>query len=116
MSVKAWCVREKGEFTVQVVFAETRGKAKAIAQNVDDTLSCCDFLDLEATREKAADRFYKDGTTYMDWSDDVDRLNLVKYLEFRCEYIEPYLCESCSAKEICDDYAEWQEKQDGDSK
>ena len=29
--MKAWVVKEKGEFCAEVVFAETRGKAKALA-------------------------------------------------------------------------------------
>ena len=36
--MKAWLVREKDEFCAEVVFAETRGKARALAKRAD----CCE--------------------------------------------------------------------------
>ena len=44
--MKAWLVREKGTFCAEIVFAETRGKARALARRTD----CCEdarFTDIE---------------------------------------------------------------------
>lgn len=49
--MKAWLVREKGEFVAAVVFAETRGKAMALAKCTD----CCEdvpFTSIEATQPR----------------------------------------------------------------
>lgn len=47
--VKAWLVRENDIEGCEVVFAETRGKAKSIALQTD-TFCECDFCDLEVSR------------------------------------------------------------------
>ena len=47
--MKAWLVREKDEFCAEVVFAETRGKARSLALSTD----CCEdanFTDIEVRR------------------------------------------------------------------
>lgn len=47
--MKAWLVREKDEFCATVVFADTRGKARAMALNTE----CCedaDFCSIEVHR------------------------------------------------------------------
>lgn len=96
--MKAWLIRQKGEFCAEVVFAETRGKARALALHTD---SCEDvnFTDIEVHRMKSADKYYKEGKWLLDWDDPKDRIVLVDECGFRCEYIEPYMCEDCSAKE-----------------
>ncbi len=100
--MKAWLVRVRDENWCTVVFAESRGKARAAALSTD----CCedaDFTDIEARRLPIADSQYN-GRTEMDWDDPKDRLFLVKEAGFYCEYVEPYNCEKCSAKEYCDLY------------
>lgn len=97
--MKAWIVREKDEFCCTVVFAESRGKARAAALSTD----CCEdvyFTDIEVRRFPIADSQYK-GRLEMDWNDPKDRLFLVKEAGFQCEYVEPYCCEVCSAKDYC---------------
>ncbi len=103
--MKAWLVREKDEFCAEVVFAETRGKARALALSTD----CCEnaaFKDIEAHRMPQADKHYKDGKWHLDWFDPSDRLVLVKECGFYCDFDAFDLgeCEICSAKEYCNQY------------
>ena len=101
--MKAWLVREKDEFCATVVFAETRGKARAMALHTE----CCedeDFCDIEVRRKPQADKYYKEGKKELDWFNSQDRIALVKDCGFYCdaEYWEKADCEVCSAKEYCD--------------
>ena len=106
--MKAWLVREKGEYNATVVFAETRGKARVLAQSTD---ACEDvnFIDIEVRRMKEADKYYRDGKREMDWCNDEDRVALVKDCGFTCD---PYevpdfeYCSDCPAKEWCGQYEE----------
>ena len=103
--MKAWRVREKGEFCSDVVFAETRGKARALASSTD----CCDyarFIDIEVHRMPQADKYYRDGKWHLDWWNTQDRIALVKDCGFVCDpdYWDYEDCEICPAKEYCDQY------------
>lgn len=103
--IKAWMVRERDEFYATVVFAETREKARVVAQW---TATCCGakYIDIEVYRCKNADKYYREGKVELDWNDPADRIALVKDCGFTCLYVEPYMCELCSAKEYCDKYQE----------
>lgn len=110
--MKAWLVREKGEFCAEVVFAETRGKARAFALHYCD---CCDganFTDIEVRREPNADKYYKEGKWHLDWDNPKDRIALVKDCGFICDYswIAWEHCEECAAKEYCDQYNDHKEE------
>lgn len=100
--MKAWIVNEKYETASAVVFAETRGKAKALALC---TSSCEDtnFCDVEVSRAPEMDKYYVDGKTEMDWSDSDDRIALVKECGFYCEDPIAECCKSCPAKDFCDE-------------
>jgi hypothetical protein len=103
--MKAWLVREKDEYCATVVFAETRGKARAMAQHTE---ACEDapFCDIEVYRRPALDKYYVDGKKEMDWFNSKDRIALVKDGGFVCDpdYWDWEDCESCPAKEYCDKY------------
>ena len=103
--LKAWLVREKDEFAATVVFAETRGKAKAIARHTD---ACEDvpYTSIDATRIPVADKYYRKGKVELDWNDPADRIVLVKDCGFQCDYDAFDLedCAACPAKEHCDLY------------
>lgn len=106
--MKAWRVREKEEFCSTVVFAETRGKAKAAALFTD----CCedaDFRHIEAHRLPEIDKYYKEGKIEMDWTNPSDRLALVKEAGFVCSYdwVDYEECPTCSAKDFCDQYKDY---------
>ena len=101
--MKAWLVREKGEFCATVVFADTRNKAKVKAMSTD----CCEdthYCNIEANRVPQLDKYYKDGKSEMDWLDPDDRIALVTECGFSCGYVED--CTACSAKEFCSDYTD----------
>ena len=101
--MKAWLVREKDEFGATVVFAETRGKVRALARR-NDACEDVDFCDIEVRRKPQLDKYYSEGKREMDWYDDKDRIALVKECSFYCEYIDIGVCEDCPAKEYCDGY------------
>lgn len=103
--MKAWLVRDKDEFCATVVFAETRGKARALAMHTE-VCEYADFIDIEVTREPQMDKYYKEGKKEMDWFNSKDRVALVKDCNFRCsdEVFDIEDCEHCPAKEYCDYY------------
>ena len=103
--MKAWLVREKNEYCAEVVFAETRGKARALAL-LTDACEYANFTDIEVHREPQADKYYKEGKWRLDWADSDDRVVLFDECGFRCEYVEPFICNDCSVKELCEDYQE----------
>lgn len=101
--MKAWLVKDPDEFRATVVFAETRGRARALAM-ATDACEDVDFCDIYVRREPQADKLYKDGKKETDWYDDKDRIVLVKECGFRCEYVELDECEVCPARKFCDAY------------
>lgn len=106
--MKAWLVREKDEFCAEVVFAETKGKARSLALATD----CCEdaqFTDIEVRRMPELDKYYTEGKWRFDWFDPQDRLVLVKEGGFVCDYeCRDYdECPHCSAKEYCDQYQDY---------
>ena len=58
--MKAWLVRDKDEFCATVVFAETRGKARALAMHTE-VCEDVDFIDIEVRRKPQMDKYYKEG-------------------------------------------------------
>lgn len=111
--MKAWRVREKDEFCATVVFAETRGKARALALHTE-TCEDANFCDIEVNRRPSLDKYYVEGKTELDWLKSADRIALVKDGGFTCDrdYWEPEDCERCPATEWCDMYQDM--KMDGD--
>ena len=81
--MKAWLIRENDTESCEVIFAETRGKAKSMALTTD-TFSECDFCDLETRRVCNIDKYYTNGKRCMDWNNQQDRLALVKECGFSC--------------------------------
>ena len=109
--MKAWLVREKDEFCATVVFADTRGKARAMALRTE----CCegaDFCSIEVNRQPQMDKYYTDGKRELDWEDSQDRIALVKDCGFSCDEdcFDIDGCEICPAKEYCDKYRDYVEK------
>lgn len=103
--MKAYIVSEKNGDTgfSTVVFAETPGKARALAQHTD---ACEDlaFIDIRATRAPALDGCYN-GRVEMDWLDEDDRIAMVRDAGFICSYEIDYTdCEICPATKWCDRY------------
>lgn len=106
--MKAWVVREKYKFYSAVVFAETSGKAKSIASGIDG-FEHADFCHLEVRRVPRMDKYYKNGKIELDWSNQQDRIALVKYCGFYCERVEIEECKNCQAREFCSNWEESEE-------
>lgn len=103
--MKAWQCTPKNQFYSTIVFAETRGKARAYASYCDG-FEGTDFVDIEVRRLPKADCMCK-GRTEMDWENNEDRLFLVKEYGYSCgEYYEESDCIECCAKEYCDKWLE----------
>lgn len=100
--MKAWLVREKDEVSATVVFAETRGKARALAM-CTETCEDVAFCDIEVRRKPQLDKYYRDGKKEMDWFDNKDRIALVKECNFYCVDVDIDNCEDCPAKKYCDE-------------
>ena len=99
--MKAYTVRDKESYegTMTVVFAESSGKAKALARS---TRSCEDaeFINIRCNRSPEFDKCYSEGKIEMEWENVDDRIALVKAGwmcadEHDCDY------ENCSAAEYC---------------
>jgi len=105
--MKAWIVMPKNEFYCEVIFAETRGKARAKARYCDG-FEDCEFVDIEVRRMPKADRLYK-GQFGLDWYNADDRIFLVKDCGWDCgdDYFDSDECEECPAKEYCDKYKDY---------
>ena len=106
--MKAWIVRDKDDEYAEVVFAETRNKARLEAQSCG---VCEDmtYLEIIPRRFYLADKMYK-GKSKMDWDDPRDRRFLCEN-GWHCEERSKE-CESCSAKYVCD---LWMYKKDEES-
>lgn len=104
---KAYLVRIRGEYFAAVVFAETAGKAKALAMHTD-ACEDADFTDIEVQRKKEADKYYKPGKWELNWFKAEDRIALVKDCGFTCDPDSHCRdeCADCPASEFCDDYIE----------
>ena len=81
-----------------VVFAETPGKARALAKDTD-TFEGAEFTDISVHRVPEMDGNYR-GCSEMDWYNDDDRRVLVG-LGWRCWEPESWECEGCCARDIC---------------
>lgn len=101
---KAFIVTDKysedGDSTV--VFAETRNKARVLAQK---TTTCIDtnYIDIDCYRAPCFDKYYRKGKVEMNWNSKNDRIALCK---------EGWACagecnsDNCSAKKYCHRYDE----------
>lgn len=99
--MKAWLVKEKDQWAATVVFARTRGQARALAMTTD-TCEDLAFCDIVALRRPQMDKYYKKGKREMDWYNAADRIALVRDCDFYCELPED--CENCPAGQFCDTY------------
>lgn len=109
--MKAWKVSNRldPDAGSVVTFAETRGKAIYIAQNVYDEFGFAEFVNLYAERLPECDKYYVDGKKQMDWDNGKDRIRLAK-LGFTCSAETSYWedCRVCPARKYCDNYLEEQ--------
>ncbi len=109
MKMKAYLVRDERSYEdyCTVVFGETRGKAIRAALATD---ACEDgeWTDIRATRVPELDCYYR-GRSEMDWSNEKDRIGMVRYANMSCSYEvdDTYCnCPECPAKEFCSRYTD----------
>lgn len=93
--MKAYEARNKWGYRdyATVVFAESAGKARAIALYTE-ACEGCDFTDIEVFRVPILDKYYQEGKVEMDWTDTkmkgqkyehkVHFSTIVDYLRCRC--------------------------------
>ena len=110
---KAWSFYEKEERVIEVVFADTRGKARMYLKELD-TSDNYRYIDISPRREKALDRLNHEDGYVMDWRKYEDRIALIKNIGLYCLYPDKYECKECCAKEWCSKYEEYEEEEDED--
>lgn len=97
--MKAWKIDNPYENDATVVFAETRGKAKVVAQSTD-TCEDVDFTEIIIHRFKEADSQYR-GRSEMDWYDHDDKMFLLSQ-GWYCDDMEYDDCKNCEDKRACE--------------
>ena len=102
---KAWGCYEEESCIFEVVFADTRGKAKSYFKAMD-TFDNYRFCELRPRRLKELDYLNHPDGYVMDFSKDEDRIALVKHIYSGCLPDSKDECESCCAKEWCRKYKE----------
>ena len=102
MSIKAYRVDTDDGYS-KVIFAESRGKAKAIAMH-SDFFEDMNFLEIKPYRVRQFDKCYR-GLTEMDWEDKYDRIALVMD-GWTCHYDINCQPNTCPAKQFCSRYKE----------
>ena len=102
---KAWSFYEEEEGVIEVVFADTRGKARMYLKELD-IFNNYRYIEISPRREKSLDYLDHEDGYVMNWYKDEDRLPMVRDDGFYCTEVDRQLCEECCAKEWCSKYQE----------
>ena len=102
---KAWGCYEEESCIFEVVFADTRGKAKSYFKAMD-TFDNYRFCELRPRRLKKLDYLNHPDGYVMDLNKDEDRIAMVKDISFYCAFPGKEECNECCAKKWCDVYKE----------
>ena len=110
-TIKAWKVWDKlwWESGSTVVFAPTRGKARALALSTD-TCEDIDFTAVGVRRFPEMDNAYR-GRNEIDWYNMDDRLALVK-LGWSCGEPDYDECKDCPVRDYCGQWEAYQHEED----
>lgn len=107
-ALKAWRVSPSYDYAYsQVVFAETRGKAKDLAMRTD-VCEDCSFTEIRVTRVPGLDSEYR-GRWEMDWYDPYDRRALVRE-GWMCENVYDEDCLVCHGNDYCQALKDWRQE------
>lgn len=110
--MKAWSAVEDYEGYEVIIFAETAGKAKAIAK-ANNLFENYKFTEIKVRRCPTADKAYR-GEEFLDFAyNETDRLFAVTNLGWYCddESFDPDGdCPKCCAREFCDRYKDYKEE------
>lgn len=102
---KAWSFYEEEEGIIEVVFADTRTRAR-IYLNELDTFDNYRYIEISPRREKSLDYLDHPDGYVMSFAREEDRIAMVKNIGFYCTFPDREECESCCAKEWCSEYKE----------
>ena len=108
---KAWSFYEEEESIIEVVFADTRGKARMYLKELD-TFDNYRYIEISPRREKALDYLNHEDRYVMDWNKEEDKIALVKNIGVYCLDADKDECKECCAKEWCSKYEEYEEEED----
>ena len=100
---KAWSFYEEEESIIEVVFADTRGKARMYLKELN-TFDNYRYIDISPRREKALDCLNHEDGYVMDWRKYEDRIALIKKIGLYCLYPYKAECNVCCAKKWCSKY------------
>ena len=104
--MKAYMINDENynEDCIEIIFAETKGKAISYALSTE-SFEDYSFIELRARRAPELDRYYR-GDWKMDWMNPEDRIAIVKEYGFHCNYesFDIKKCPSCVANEYCNYY------------
>ncbi len=111
--MKAWHAEDMDSWDggATIVFAETRGKARAIARYTD-ACEDADFTRIRILRRPALDDAYR-GRSELDWYNAQDRIRMVRDGDFACLEPEYDLCESCEARDYCSEWEHYMDEKEG---
>lgn len=112
--MKAWKVWDDEYYNgTWVLFAETRGKAHAMAMR-HEAFENCEWNDIRVKRCPEMDEMWN-GRTLMDWDNPLDRIALVKH-GWHCLYeYEAQArgeCLECPASKWCEWYQDYLDEMD----
>lgn len=110
---KAWSCYEEEEGVIEVVFADTRGKARMYLKELD-TFDNYRYIEISPRREKALDYLDHPDGYVMNWFKDEDRISMVRHLGVQCDDAYREDCEVCCAQELCSKYEDYLEEEDED--
>ena len=102
---KAWKCYEEESCIVEVVFADTRGKAKSYFKAME-TFDNYGYCELSPRRIKKFDHLNRPNGYVMDWNKSEDRILMVRDAGLSCLEVDKELCKECCAKEWCSKYKE----------
>ena len=108
---KAWSFYEEEECIIEVVFADTRTKARMYLKELD-TFDNYRYIDISPRREKELDYLDHEDGYVMNWNKEEDRIALVKNIGFYCLYPDKEECNECCAKKWCSKYEELKEEEE----
>ena len=108
---KAWSFYECEESIIEIVFADTRGKARMYLKELD-TFDNYRYIEISPRREKALDYLNHEDGYVMDWNKEEDKIALVKNIGVYCLDADKDECKECCAKEWCSKYEEYEEEED----
>ena len=106
--MKAWTAQNDWTGIGVVVFAETRGQARALLLHSDE-FEGFDYIEIPVRRASLFDECYR-GEWQMDWYDANDRIALCK-AGWSCidDAFYPEDCMVCPARDYCDKWEDYQE-------